>query len=182
MKKNIQTTEKQEVVVVSEIRLEVLKDAFDRLHYTYDWNVQLQDTSPMWSTKPEFALNWWACGTKSSQDAREFKHQLDTVIRMVEMLNSLNLRVYDRDDSMITDAELRNHYIDVLADVINDCPTAVDFVEQFLKYDKEPEIEADEGYQPEDEMIDHYTPSATHGDYSPSCPWKAPGMSISDFI
>ena len=27
-----------------------------------------------------------------------------------------------------------------------------------------------------------YTPSATHGDYSPSCPWNAPGMSISDFI
>lgn len=27
-----------------------------------------------------------------------------------------------------------------------------------------------------------YTPSATHGDYSPSCPWNAPGMSIKDFI
>lgn len=29
---------------------------------------------------------------------------------------------------------------------------------------------------------EYYTPSATHGDYSPSCPWNAPGMSISDFI
>lgn len=29
---------------------------------------------------------------------------------------------------------------------------------------------------------DEYTPSATHGDYSPSSPWNAPGMSISDFI
>jgi hypothetical protein len=29
---------------------------------------------------------------------------------------------------------------------------------------------------------DYYTPSATAGDYSPSCPWKAPGCSISDFI
>lgn len=29
---------------------------------------------------------------------------------------------------------------------------------------------------------DDYTPSATRGDYSPSCPWNAPGMSISDFI
>lgn len=27
-----------------------------------------------------------------------------------------------------------------------------------------------------------YTPSATNGDYSPSCPWNAPGMSIRDFI
>jgi len=29
---------------------------------------------------------------------------------------------------------------------------------------------------------DYYCPSATHGDYSPSSPWNAPGMSISDFI
>lgn len=27
-----------------------------------------------------------------------------------------------------------------------------------------------------------YTPSATRGDYSPSSPWNAPGMSVSDFI
>ena len=29
---------------------------------------------------------------------------------------------------------------------------------------------------------DDYCPSATRGDYSPSCPWNAPGMSIKDFI
>lgn len=29
---------------------------------------------------------------------------------------------------------------------------------------------------------DEYTPSATNGDYSPSSPWNAPGMSVSDFI
>jgi hypothetical protein len=34
----------------------------------------------------------------------------------------------------------------------------------------------------EDDDEYDYTPSATHGDYSPSCPWNAPGMSISDFI
>ena len=27
-----------------------------------------------------------------------------------------------------------------------------------------------------------YMPSATNGDYSPSCPWNAPGMSVKDFI
>ena len=32
--------------------------------------------------------------------------------------------------------------------------------------------------EPEEE----YTPSATAGDYSPSNPWDAPGMSIRDFI
>ena len=29
---------------------------------------------------------------------------------------------------------------------------------------------------------DEYCPSSTNGDYSPSNPWNAPGMSISDFI
>lgn len=28
----------------------------------------------------------------------------------------------------------------------------------------------------------NYCPSAENGDYSPSCPWNAPGMSIRDFI
>ncbi len=28
----------------------------------------------------------------------------------------------------------------------------------------------------------HYTPSAENGDYSPSNPWNAPGMSMKDFI
>lgn len=36
-----------------------------------------------------------------------------------------------------------------------------------------------EGYNGDD---DDYTPSATMGDYSPSNPWDAPGMSIRDFI
>ena len=29
---------------------------------------------------------------------------------------------------------------------------------------------------------DRYCPSSTAGDYSPSSPWNAPGMSIKDFI
>lgn len=33
-----------------------------------------------------------------------------------------------------------------------------------------------------DEDDDYYTPSSTAGDYGPSNPWDAPGMSISDFI
>lgn len=33
-----------------------------------------------------------------------------------------------------------------------------------------------------DDDDDKYTPSAECGDYSPSNPWNAPGMSISDFI
>lgn len=34
----------------------------------------------------------------------------------------------------------------------------------------------------EKEYEEDYTPSSTNGDYSPSNPWDAPGMSVSDFI
>lgn len=33
-----------------------------------------------------------------------------------------------------------------------------------------------------DEVQEEYVPSAENGDYSPSNPWDAPGMSIRDFI
>ena len=32
------------------------------------------------------------------------------------------------------------------------------------------------------EELGEYVPSSTNGDYSPSNPWDAPGMSIKDFI
>lgn len=41
-------------------------------------------------------------------------------------------------------------------------------------------FEVPEGFEEEDE--EEYTPSSTDGDYSPSNPWDAPGMSMSDFI
>lgn len=37
-------------------------------------------------------------------------------------------------------------------------------------------------YEEETEEEREYCPSATAGDYSPSNPWDAPGMSIKDFI
>jgi len=39
-----------------------------------------------------------------------------------------------------------------------------------------------EEYREKPDSKDHYTPSSTYGDYSPSHPWDAPGMSIKDFI
>lgn len=40
-------------------------------------------------------------------------------------------------------------------------------------------VYAEHWYVKEDEK---YTPSAENGDYSPSNPWDAPGMRMSDFI
>lgn len=44
------------------------------------------------------------------------------------------------------------------------------------------EANACKRYELEEEEEGHYCPSATAGDYSPSSPWNAPGMSVRDFI
>ena len=46
--------------------------------------------------------------------------------------------------------------------------------------DDDDDYYGDDGDTWEDDW--YYTPSSTRGDYSPSCPWNAPGMSVSDFI
>lgn len=43
-------------------------------------------------------------------------------------------------------------------------------------------FEVPEDFKDEEEDNEDYIPSSTNGDYSPSNPWDAPGMSISDFI
>ena len=48
------------------------------------------------------------------------------------------------------------------------------------KYDLDEETAIDRAL--EKIKDDDYTPSTENGDYSPSNPWDAPGMSISDFI
>lgn len=49
-------------------------------------------------------------------------------------------------------------------------------------YDDDDSLFDDEDFEDFDEDNRLYTSSATNGDYSPSCPWNAPGMSIKDFI
>ena len=60
----------------------------------------------------------------------------------------------------------------------------VDYIVHF--FDSAPEKAAEQFSEPNELSDglddDYYTPSATAGDYSPSCPWNAPGMSVSDFI
>ena len=58
-----------------------------------------------------------------------------------------------------------------------------DFGIEYILFERNKERENREKREREAEMADEeYTPSATAGDYSPSCPWNAPGMSMSDFI
>lgn len=49
------------------------------------------------------------------------------------------------------------------------------------KYDYDEETAIDKVLKNRD-SDNNYTPSAENGDYSPSNPWDAPGMKMSDFI
>jgi hypothetical protein len=60
-----------------------------------------------------------------------------------------------------------------------------DWAEEYCLTDAEDTVEffeqkIEEMY--EQERDNKYTPSAENGDYSPSNPWDAPGMSMKDFI
>ena len=58
-------------------------------------------------------------------------------------------------------------------------PPASDDVDKDQVAEMEDDPADVDGDEPED---GEYTPSATNGDYGPSNPWDAPGMSPSDFI
>lgn len=49
-------------------------------------------------------------------------------------------------------------------------------------YDSVLEEYSEEEIERLEDEYDEYIPSVTKGDYSPSNPWDAPGMSIHDFI
>jgi hypothetical protein len=51
-----------------------------------------------------------------------------------------------------------------------------------LAYQIEYEFDIDGTRSEDEEYDDEYVPSSTNGDYSPSNPLDAPGMSIKDFI
>ena len=60
-----------------------------------------------------------------------------------------------------------------------------DWAEEYCLIDAEDTVEffeskIEEMY--EQEIDNDYIPSSTNGDYSPSNPWDAPGMKMSDFI
>ena len=61
---------------------------------------------------------------------------------------------------------------------------SVEQIEEWITWLKEDVItsnDSDSDYEDYEEH-EYYCPSCTNGDYSPSSPWNAPAMSISDFI
>lgn len=62
-------------------------------------------------------------------------------------------------------------------------------LDEWIEYLKKPEPDFEEDLEQEIKYLEEdlereqqYTPSCTAHDYSPSNPWDAPGMCISDFI
>ena len=57
-----------------------------------------------------------------------------------------------------------------------------EFEHEYRWFEVPEDFKEEEDSEDEDEDDEEYTPSSTNGDYSPSNPWDAPGMSIKDFI
>lgn len=78
------------------------------------------------------------------------------------------------------DIKAERHTLIALAKALREAE--VDGTLSDLAYQIEYEFDID-GVRSEDEESDEeYVPSAENGDYGPSNPWDAPGMSIHDFI
>lgn len=87
-------------------------------------------------------------------------------VRLVGIVNSYSSGEENRRFfSMLSDSELREYLTDVYREGY---PTMTE-EERERAWDTLAEQET-------------YCPSVTGGDYSPSCPWNAPGMSVKDFI
>lgn len=78
--------------------------------------------------------------------------------------------------------ELKTNYVCELAKARGETPSWGEMADapDIISDDEIYEIYADISFSPDD-FAYSYT-SAENGDYSPSNPWNAPGMSISDFI
>ena len=82
------------------------------------------------------------------------------------------------------DIKAEEHTLIALAKALRDAE--VEGTLSDLAYQIEYEFNIDGIRSEDEEWIDddekEYVPSAENGDYSPSNPWDAPGMSINDFI
>ncbi|MBR1508156.1 MAG: hypothetical protein IJ619_09165 [Eubacterium sp.] len=88
-------------------------------------------------------------------------------------------------DGMFTDYSLykkvdEEHFVCIFGDRDFYNPVICDPDAEFDNYDEARDWF--DNYRGFDRDYDEYTPSSTRGDYSPSNPWNAPGMSIRDFI
>ena len=100
---------------------------------------------------------------------------------MTKFLNANGILVMQPVVANMVDAQLdhsisEDEFEDVCKSVFNAYLDNVDNPDLDIWYLVDEELTA-RGYKDDD-----YVPSATNGDYSPSNPWDAPGMKISDFI
>ena len=102
------------------------------------------------------------------------EEMLDEAVRLLRVVNTYESAEEQRAffDKYCSDEDLKEYIDDIHAHGY------LEMTEEELDELCRQEAELEMSFY-EDE---HYTPSATRGDYSPSCPWNAPGMSVSDFI
>lgn len=136
-------------------RLQVLNGALDKMHFEGKWNARIQNTYRIWDKdkKISFAVNWYACGEVSTAFSREFARQLLICSNVADRLNSLELEITSEPDTLITDRETYEKFVEVLEDAIKN--EKYDQFERFfsLGNDYDPaDSEWDNGYKAFEDM------------------------------
>ena len=82
------------------------------------------------------------------------------------------------------DIELRaeKHTLIALAEMLREAGAEGTWSDLAFQIEWEFDVDGIRSESKEDEEDDDYIPSAENSDYSPSNPWDAPGMKLSDFI
>lgn len=82
------------------------------------------------------------------------------------------------------DIELKaeKHTLIALAEMLREVGAEGTWSDLAFQIEWEFDVDGIRSESEEGEEDDDYIPSSTNGDYSPSNPWDAPGMKVSDFI
>lgn len=181
----------------------ISEDTGKHMKKTYTYVIETDDKGQEYMYDPKYADykdEWW--GKKYAQGADNYPFdwdmrmgKLDKHYKEAKKHKDDQLTLEEAIDTMQASADAGDEYRSVKV-IVDDNQTiyngysleeARKKLHKYLDYDaKYHWVDFDITiwlYSEESEYEeDDYTPSATRGDYSPSNPWDAPGMSIHDFI
>ena len=117
----------------------------------------------------------WGC-TVGYTDFGKYS-SLTEIEALQDMIELFRMRTEENYITRCRLEELATQFKDGL--IVDDEESAMEYFDEVCEMeDYEKEFF---GIEMENEY-DEYIPSGENGDYCPSCPWNAPGMSITDFI
>lgn len=99
---------------VNKIRLDVVEQAIRGLENRGDWYCTLARKFTWKGEVEEFQVNWCCMGGTNTEVARKVSKQLEFMSNLVDELNKMEIVTVRGDDSIITNEEIYNKYLDCI--------------------------------------------------------------------